>query len=177
MTNTNDFRRYAYQYDPSYLIDSFDVSRSSAAPKRKPVEAPKRETKFTVRENVNYKSAEDIIAQERKALRKAVLIVITAICVIAVVGLTLHSFALKNELTRENAALQTQISNAQSEGISLQSQLDAMVSVGTIEKYAVEKLHMTKMNSNQVQYMDVKEYQHSHQKNNPDITAKQASNK
>lgn len=180
MTNTNDFRRYSYQYDPSYLINSFDVSRSSAVPKRKPQVLPEEETKFTVRENVKYKTANEIALEEKLSAKKALLVLLSAICIIAVVGLTLHSFALKNELTREISSLQTNISNAQSENISLQSQLDAMVSVGTIETYAVEQLHMTKMSSNQVQYMDVNEFKQNYENNlqkSPAQVAKQMSNK
>lgn len=180
MTNTNDFRRYSYQYDPSYLINSFDVSRSSAVPKRKPQALPEEETTFTVRENVKYKTANEIALEEKLSAKKALLVLLSAICIIAVVGLTLHSFALKNELTREISSLQTNISNAQSENISLQSQLDAMVSVGTIETYAVEQLHMTKMSSNQVQYMDVNEFKQNYENNlqkSPAQVAKQMSNK
>lgn len=181
MTNTNDFRRYSYQYDTNYLLNGFNLTRSSAVPKERPVEEPKADTRFTVHENVKYKTAKEIVAEEKLAFRKAVMILVAAISIIAVVGLTLHSFALKNELTRDISKLQTNISNAQSENISLQSQLDAMLSVGTIEDYAVNKLHMTKMSSNQVQYMDVNEYKQAHMENlkkaSPAQTAKQISNK
>lgn len=52
MTNTGDFRRYSYSGDTSYLINSFDVGRSSAAPAYKP--EPERNLK--VRENAKRKS-------------------------------------------------------------------------------------------------------------------------
>ena len=40
MTNTNDFRRYSYSSDPAYLINQFDFSRGSQAPKIKPQSQP-----------------------------------------------------------------------------------------------------------------------------------------
>lgn len=180
MTNTNDFRRYSYQYDPSYLISGFDLTRSSAVPKKKPNVLPQEEPNLTVHENVKYKSAKEVAAEEKLAFKKALMVLVSAIGIIAVVALTLHSFALKNELTREISQLETNISNAQSESISLQSQLDSMISIATIEKYAVDNLHMTKMSSNQVQYMDVNEFKQNYENNlqkSPAQVAKQMSNK
>lgn len=100
--------------------------------------------------------------------------------IIAFVGLTLYSFAVKNELTREISSVKVDIANAQSENISLQSQLDAMVSISMIDDYAVNKLHMTKMKSNQVQYMDVEQYKQDYMNRinqNKTLAQKQLSNK
>ena len=65
-------------------------------------------------------------------------------------------------MTREISSVKTNISNAQSENISLQSELDTMVSISMIDDYAVNKLHMTKMKSNQIQYMDVKQFKQNY---------------
>ena len=46
----------------------------------------------------------------------------------------------------------------QSENISLQSELDSLVSVSMIDDYAVNKLGMKKVKSNQIQYVDVDGY-------------------
>ena len=156
MTNTNDFRRYSYQYDTSYMLKDFDLSRSSAAPKRR--EMPQEEKKLKLRENKSVKSSQQILRDEKLSFRNAVVLLSIAAVVIAFVGFTIHSFALKNELTREISSVQTQISYAQSENISLNSRLDAMVSIGTIDDYAVNELHMTKMKSDQIQYIDVEQY-------------------
>ena len=74
------------------------------------------------------------------------------------IALVIGSLAVKNELTKEIAAKQTQIANAQSENISLQSELDSLVSVSMIDDYAVNKLGMKKVKSNQIQYVDVDGY-------------------
>ncbi len=162
MTNTNDFRRYSFQNDTSYLISSFDVSRSSAAPKRKPeMPEPEKERDFKLRENVKIKSANQIKNEDKAATKKMIAILALALAVISFVSATVYSFALKNELTRDIASTQTDISNAQSENISLQSRLDAMVSISMIDEYAVDKLGMTKMKSNQIQYIDVSEYKNN----------------
>ncbi|WP_177917989.1 Tfp pilus assembly protein FimT/FimU [uncultured Eubacterium sp.] len=156
MTNTNDFRRYSYQHDTSYMIKDFNLNRSSAAPKHR--EIPETEKKLKLRENKAVKTSEQILKDEKLGFKNAVVLLGIAAVVIALVGFTLHSFALKNELTREVSSMQTQISYAQSEGISLNSRLDAMVSIGTIDDYAVNELHMTKMKPSQIQYMDVEKY-------------------
>ena len=112
--------------------------------------------------------------------KSAVALILTAVIVIGFVGLTLYSFAVKNELTREISSAKVNIANAQSENISLQSELDTMVSISMIDDYAVNKLHMTKMKSNQIQYMDVNQYKQDYMKKinqHKTLAEKQLSNK
>ena len=156
MTNSNDFRRYSYQNDTSYLIKNFDLSRGSAAPKHR--ETPHTDKKFTLHENNAVKSAAQIEKEEKATFKKAVKILIVSAFAIGLIGLTVYSFALKNELTREVASVETKISYAQSENISLMSRLDSMVSVGTIDEYAVYNLNMNKIKASQIQYIDVEKY-------------------
>ena len=155
MTNTNDFRRYSYQNDTSYMLNGFNVSRSSTAPSQ-------------------------IKHEQALCAKRAVALILTAVIVIGFVGLTLYSFAVKNELTREISSAKVNIANAQSENISLQSELDTMVSISMIDDYAVNKLHMTKMESNQIQYMDVNQYKQDYMKKinqHKTLAEKQLSNK
>jgi len=153
VTNTNDFRRYSYQSDTAYLINSFDFARGSQAPKLRPQEKP--DDGLKLRENKKLKSKSQLKKEQKTAFAKMVKLAAVAVICLAMIGLLLHSFALKNELTREITAKQTAIANAESEFISLQSALNNMVSMSKIDKYAVEELGMTKMRSNQIQYMDV----------------------
>jgi len=162
VTNTNDFRRYSYQSDTAYLIDSFDFSRGSQAPKLRPQEKPAE--KLRVRENERLKSRSELKKEQKSAFRHAVRVVGVAVLSLAMICLVLHSLALKNELTKEISAKQTEIANAQSEFISLQSELNSLVSMSMIDKYAVEELGMTKMKSNQIQYVNVAEYKVQHKK-------------
>ncbi len=177
MTNTNDFRRYSYQTDASYALNAFSVQRSSHLPELKP-EADER---FKVRENKKVKSTAELKREQKLAFAKMVKIAVVAVICLAMVGLVINSLAQKNELTRQISEMQEEIENAQSENISLQSELDSLVSMSMIDQYAVEKLGMKKVKSNQVQYMDVSEYKAAREKNinkqSPAKTAEQLSNK
>lgn len=156
VTNTNDFRSGTYYGSASSLIDSFDYSRGSHAPKLRPQDKP--EEKLKLRQNKKLKS-KSVLRQEQKAsTAQAIRVAFVAVLCLGMICLALHSMALKNELTREISSKQTAIANAQSEHISLQSQLNALVSMKTIDKVAVENLGMTKMRSNQIQYMNVDEF-------------------
>lgn len=159
MTNTNDFRKYSYASDTSYMIDNFNLQRSSsqAAPKLYP-EAEPYGRGFKVRENKKRKSRNQLKNEQKLAFGKSLVIVAVSIVCFLMLALVLNSFVIKNEMTKEIASMQYEISNAQSENISLQAQLDSMVSISMIDEYAVSKLGMTKVKSNQIQYMDVSEY-------------------
>ena len=85
-------------------------------------------------------------------------IIAVALLCFFMVGIVINSFALKNQLTREIASQEIAVANAQSEYISLQAELNSLVSISMIDKYAVEELGMTKVKSNQIQYMDVEAF-------------------
>lgn len=159
MTNTGDFRRYSYSGDMSYAIQAFNMSRSSAAPAYKP-EAQKE---LKVRENNKRKSKNQLLQEQRIGFGKAVVICTTALLSIAMLFAVLHSYALKNELVHEISTLETQLSIAQSENTRINSELNALVSMNMIDKYAVEKLGMSKMQSNQIRYIDVSQYKEQRQ--------------
>jgi cell division protein FtsL len=173
VTNTNDFRKYSYSSDPSYLIESFSYSRASHAPKLRPQE----DEGLKVHEGGKLKSKKQLRAEQKAAFKKAVLVVSVAVISLLMIAFSLHSFAEKNELTRQIQKTQTSISNANSEYISLQSQLDALVSISTIDKYAVEELNMTKVKSNQIRYISVEDFKNRTVSNNAEKTEQTKSNK
>ena len=174
MTNTNDFRKYSYSSDTAYLIESFNYSNAAHAPKLRPEEDPR----LKVREGkAKLKSKAQLRSEQKSAFKRAVLVVSVAVISLLMIGLSLHSFAVKNELTREIQKTQTSIANAHSENISLQSQLDALVSIRTIDKYAVEQLHMTKVKSNQIRYINVDEFKNFKEKELNEKNSKVLSNK
>lgn len=179
VTNTNDFRRYSYQYDPAYLISGFDVSRASHAPKLEP--QTEQAPRMKVRENTKVKSPSELRSEQKLAAIKVGKIAGVAVVCLVMIFLVINSFAVKNELTRELASEEIKIANAHSEYVSLQSQLDAMVSISMIDEYAVNELGMTKVKSNQIQYMDVSEYKQAREAqiaaaSSPADMAKQLSN-
>lgn len=158
MTNTNDFRQYSFASDTNYLIKQFNYSRPSANTAEAPKLNPVFERDFKVRENTKRKSKAVLRQEQKLATRKAIMTAVVALICAALMVAVINSFVIKNELTKDIASMQTSIANAQSENISLQAQLDGLVSISMIDEYAVSKLGMTKIKSNQIQYMDVSEY-------------------
>lgn len=163
MTNTNDFRRFNYQSESDYLINSFDFSRGSQATKLRPLEEPEG-TSLKLHNNKRIKSRSQLKKEQNASFLKAAKVIGVAVLCLAMIGMVLHSQAQKNELTKEISAKQTAIANAQSEYISLESELNALVSMSSIDKYAVEKLGMTKRTSGQIQYMNVDRFRAAQKK-------------
>ena len=151
MTNSSDFRRYAYSADASYALEAFNAHRTAAAPAYQP---PRRQRKreLRVHENTRLKS------EGRMAVKQAAILVVSVLVTLGMLGGVLFTFAQKNKLNHEVASINRQISEAQSESTRLNSQLDALVSVEMIDQYAVEKLGMSKMQSGQMRYVDVDAY-------------------
>jgi cell division protein FtsL len=177
VTNTNDFRRYSYQSDPAYLIDKFDFQRGSQAPKLRPEVKPEQEKTFTVRENKTIKSKAELKREQKLSFSSALKVAVVAVVSFVLIALVINSFSVKNELTRQIETKETEIANAQNEYISLQSELDSLISMSMIDEYAVEELGMVKVKSNQIQYMDVSAYkaqrEASLRQSSPATTAKQ----
>lgn len=158
MTNTNDFRRYSYQYDVSYAVDAFNRSRSSVAPKLDQPEKTRKRKGLSIAPNTKAKSKRQLIAEQKIGFRKAVAVFTVAALVMSMFFAVVFTYAKKNELTREISRLKTNIAVAQSENISLNAELEAMVSVSQIDAYAVEKLGMVKVDPSQIKYIDSKQY-------------------
>ena len=158
MTNTGDFRRYSYSGDTSYLINSFDVGRSSAAPAYKP--EPERNLK--VRENAKRKSKNQLLQEQRIGFGRVVVIAIVSVLMMAMFFGVLSTFAKKNELNHEISNLESQLAVAQSENTRINSELNSLVSMSMIDKYAVEELGMTKMQPQQISYIDVSQFKEEH---------------
>lgn len=159
MTNTGDFRRYSYASDASYAVEAFNLSRSSAAPAYKP--NIKKDIK--VKEQVKWKNRNQLVKEQRLGFKKALILAVTAVLSLAMLFSVLHTYAKKNELTHEISNLETQLAIAESESTRINSELDALVSVSMIDKYAVEELGMSKVQSNQIVYVDVSQYKQQHQ--------------
>lgn len=180
MTNTNDFRRYSYKYDTSYMVEGFNVSRSSAAPKRRQENEKSTAKRLKLRENTTLKNAQQIYKEEKLCTKHTALLCVAALVIVSFLAVTLYSFSLSNELTRQVSSVETEISLQQSEYISLKSRLDSMVSISMIDEYAVNELHMSKAKRNQIQYINVEEYKQQRMNNimneSPAATARQLGN-
>ena len=97
--------------------------------------------------------------EQRAARARAVEIVVVVGLVIAMLFGVLYTYVQKNELTKSIAGIQQEISVAKSENVSLNAELEALVSVSQIDSYALEKLGMTRLESNQIVYIDTSEYE------------------
>ena len=60
-----------------------------------------------------------------------------------------------DELDRQISAAETKITTAQSENVRLNMQLDSMISLKNVEEYAQTNLGMVKMESYQIEYIDL----------------------
>ena len=150
MVNTNDFRRYSYDGDAAYALDAFNRTRSSAAPEIQ----PRRKRRLTVSPNTQMKSRKELVREQKKAFAQVVEILTVTVLVLAMLFGVLFTYVQKNELTKSIANIQDDIAVAQSENVSLNAELEALVSVSQIDSYAVEKLGMTRLQSNQIRYID-----------------------
>ncbi len=159
MTNTGDFRRYSYSADTSYALKAFDNVRSSAAP----AYIPEKKKELKVRENVKRKSKNELLQEQRIAFVRVVAIVVSSLLMIAMFFGALHTFAKKNELNHEISNLQTQLSVAESENTRINSELNALVSMSMIDQYAVDKLGMSKVQAQQIRYIDVAQFKEERQ--------------
>lgn len=155
MVNTNDFRRYSYDSDAAYALEAFNKTRSSAAPE---VRRPARK-RLSLYPKTTAKSRKQLIMEQRAARARAIEIVVVVGLVLAMLFGVLYTYVQKNELTKSIAGIQQEISVAKSENVSLNAELEALVSVSQIDNYALEKLGMTRLESNQIVYIDTSEYE------------------
>lgn len=162
MTNSNDFRKYSYTADVEMTnaINSFSVTRSSAAPKYDPAPEKSRRTRpFTViTGNEKLKSANELKNNQHHAFRQVVVTISVLAIAAAMLFAMLFTFALKNEYTRQIASLKTELSREVNQTICTNAALDAMVTFDQIEDYAVNKLGMVKLETDQIRYIDVEKY-------------------
>lgn len=154
MVNSNDFRRYSYSADASYAVDAFNQTRSAAAPKLR----PDKRRRLSVSPNTKLKSRQELIKEQRHALAQAAVILLTAALALSMLFSVLFTYVRKNELTKNIASIKSDIAVAQSENVSLNAELEALVSVSQIDAYAVDKLGMTRLQPSQIRYIDSAEY-------------------
>ncbi len=155
MTNATDFRRYGYSVNTTSALEAFNVTRSAAPA---PETRRQRKKSFTVIPNTVRKTKNELVKEQKIAFRQvAVILTVTLLAVSMLFGVIL-TFVQKSELTHSIAKSKAQIAIAESENISLNSELEAMVSVSQIDRYAVEELGMTKLQSSQIRYIDTSKY-------------------
>lgn len=117
-------------------------AKRKAAPKLKIVEAPKKTLMQLKRE------------MHASALQTAKIISI-AFVLLSLLAALLYGRLKVDELDREIANLNTEITAAQSECVRLNMQIDSVISLKNVEEYAQTNLGMVKMESHQIEYIDL----------------------
>ncbi len=96
------------------------------------------------------------IEREEKAARiSAVKILTVSVVMILLIGSLIFGRVKIMEISAETDSIRTQLKEAQSENIRLQSEVKAMYSISNISAYAEEKLGMIKKDCYQVNYFSV----------------------
>lgn len=142
----------AVQQRENYNFDMFDVrvaARGNAAPARK----PKEETPLKV---VPAKRTDTQKQKEaRSATANSLLILIFAAVIMAMLCLQINAGAKSYEISRKIAAVESEIEAAKSENVRLNAQLNSFTSIGNVDDYATRVLGMSKIESYQVEYIDL----------------------
>jgi cell division protein FtsL len=154
MVQSNDFRRYSYVSDASYALNAFNQTRSSAAPKLRPDTG----RGLKVAPNSKRKSLDELQQEQKVSFRKMLYIVGVTVLCIAMLSGVLFTYVQKHELNCSIRSSKNDIAIAHSENVSLNAELESMVSVSQIDAYAVENLGMTRLQSNQIKYIDSTEF-------------------
>ena len=168
MTNARDFRRYSYgmDFETKSAVSAFSQTRSSAAPEIIPqtmpeAPVPRRRRRLTVTTNERLKSRAELIQSQKLALKQAFMIVCVLAVAAAMLFVMLFTYAVKNECTREIANMKTELTREVNQNICTNAELEALVTIEQIEDYAVNKLGMVKLSSDQVRYIDVEKYRNA----------------
>lgn len=155
--------QYAYNFS---LFDSLDYGTSAPQiiPGIEPIKEPSRKkasnkTVKTVKKTSVKASASQKAASKRSALQSVVIIAVVALVVTLFAGMISLDSALDEKVTKINM-VQSQINEAKSEQIRLESELDALVSVDKLDYYAVNVLGMVKLEDYKITYVNNNEENH-----------------
>ncbi len=137
-------RQSSYEKNAARKIETAPKHGQSAQPKPQMelIKQPKKTRKELKKE------------MRATALQSAKIIAISVFLLSMLAGL-LYGRLKVDELDREISAAQTNISAAESENVRLNMQLDSMISLEHVEQYAEANLGMVKMESHQIEYIDL----------------------
>lgn len=119
-----------------------------AAPQRK---QPKQEPL----KKVEKKNSQQKKRESRKAAYNSAFILFFAAVMLGVLCLQISAGAKRYELSRQIASIEAKIEIAKSENVRLSSELNSITSIGKIDDYATKILGMSKIESYQVEYIEL----------------------
>lgn len=110
---------------------------------------------LTVEERQQSRLKEDYLnlCDIKGFLKILCIVLVTSVFSVMFAGIV-YTDIVKTNLTNKIADTKEQIAIVQGENTSLNSELEAMVSMAQIDSYAVEKLGMVKLNPNQIKYIN-----------------------
>lgn len=138
-----------------YNFERFEpktVSTGSAAPKIE--QLPKNKPQIRLVEKPKI-SASELRAQSHAAGVKAVKIFAISVAILMFMAAVIFSRVQLDEINRDIKAMDTSITNAKSDTVRLNMELDSQISIDKVEDYAINNLGMVKVQDYQVVYVDL----------------------
>ena len=118
--------------------------------------APQRKTRVgEPLKKVDKKSIQQKKRESRKAASNSVFILFFAAVMLGVLCIQISAGAKRYELSRQIAQVESKIEVAKSENVRLSAQLNSITSIGKIDDYATRILGMSKVESYQVEYIEL----------------------
>ncbi len=136
-------KRTSYERNAARKIDT--------APKRRQAEK-KPDMKLVKRPKKSYARTRE--EMKRANLHTAKIIAISLVLLVMMSAL-LYGRMKADELDRQIQSKKNELSVAQSENVRLSMKLDSMISLKNVEDYAQNNLGMVKMESHQIEYIDL----------------------
>jgi len=134
-------KQSSYEKNAARKIETVDVPLADK-PKMELVKKPKK-TFVQIKKEMHA-----------SALQSAKIIAIS-VFLLSMLSALLYGRIKVDELDRQISAAETKITTAQSENVRLNMQLDSMISLKNVEEYAQNNLGMVKMESYQIEYIDL----------------------
>lgn len=104
----------------------------------------------------NPKKKPDINVSSTEAKSGSVFsIIVSAVLAVLIFGAIIYSFDKRNTLYNRVSALNNELNIAEAENVRLQSELDSKMSAKNVEDYAENVLGMQKIDSSQIQYIEI----------------------
>ena len=137
---------YDFERFESHQVRS---SAKQAAPQRK-IQPEEPLKKVDGKKSIQQKKRES-----KKARSKMAFIMIFAAVMLLAVSIHISIGAKSHELSRQIADVKAQIEVQKSENIRLSSELNSITSIGKIDDYATKILGMNKIESYQIEYIEL----------------------
>ncbi len=142
-------QEYDYNFDMfENSVRAVRAGNTAPAPVRKPRETAPLKL-------VPKKSREQRQSEERSARRNSVFILVFAALFLGIFCLQINTGARNYEISRQISSVRSAIEAEKSENVRLNSQLNGITSIGNIDDYATRVLGMAKVESYQVEYIDL----------------------